>query len=65
MVEKVVSDSFQNYTRDEIITVLKTNPYSFLNILCPKNVDYSSDDPTESLHEFMTHLKDLMKDRFF
>lgn len=47
LVEKVVSDSFQNYTRDEIVTVLKTNPYSFLNILCPKNVDYSNDDPTE------------------
>ena len=47
LVEKVVSDSFQNYTRDEIITVLKTNPYSFLNILCPKNVDYSNDDPSE------------------
>ena len=57
LVEKVVSDSFQNYTRDEIITVLKTNPYSFLNILCPKNVDYSNDDPTEKF----TRIHDTFK----
>lgn len=51
LVDKVVSDSFQNYSREDIITTLKTNPYSFLNILCPKNVDYSNADPTEKFNK--------------